>query len=398
MISVGIDVSKGKSTICILKPYGEIVSSPFEVNHTEKDLTELVTMLKRLDDEIRVVMEATGNYHYPILSFLKEYGFFVSIINPYVMKKYASVVIRKAKTDKLDSIKIANYGLDYWYRLVDYEASEDIYEELKILTRQYGHYIKIRIQCKLGLTTLLDQTMPGIKKLLKSRSDNPEMNKLNSFVEVFWHFDNIIKMSEKQFIACYSKWAKKNGYHQSQAKAIKIYALAKEGIPTLPSNRPSTKMMVLEAVRVLREVDKTLHTILTEMQELARNTKEYSVVREMDGVGDVLAPRLIGIIGDVRRFYSGKALVAYAGIDAPPYQSGQFNGIKRSISKRGPSDLRKTGYEIMLYLKCKKPENDAVYNFMIKKEGEGKPKKVAKIAAFNKFLRIYYARVKEVYQ
>ncbi|SES28016.1 hypothetical protein SAMN04487884_12676, partial [Butyrivibrio fibrisolvens] len=25
MISVGIDVSKGKSTVCILKPYGEIV-------------------------------------------------------------------------------------------------------------------------------------------------------------------------------------------------------------------------------------------------------------------------------------------------------------------------------------------------------------------------------------
>ena len=38
MISVGVDVSKGKSMICILKPYGEIVSSPFEVAHIEKDL------------------------------------------------------------------------------------------------------------------------------------------------------------------------------------------------------------------------------------------------------------------------------------------------------------------------------------------------------------------------
>lgn len=35
MISVGIDVSKGKSTICILKPYGEIVSEPFEIEHTD---------------------------------------------------------------------------------------------------------------------------------------------------------------------------------------------------------------------------------------------------------------------------------------------------------------------------------------------------------------------------
>ena len=31
MISVGIDVSKGKSTVCLLKPYGEIICKPFEV-------------------------------------------------------------------------------------------------------------------------------------------------------------------------------------------------------------------------------------------------------------------------------------------------------------------------------------------------------------------------------
>jgi len=53
----------------------------------------------------------------------------------------------------------------------------------------------------------------------------------------------------------------------------------------------------------------------------------------------------------------------------------------------------------MKCLKTVKPTQDsAVYDFMIKKEAEGKPKKVAKIAALNKFLRIYYARAKEAYQ
>ena len=45
MISVGIDVSKGKSTVCILKPYGEIVASPFEVMHTESELKNLIQMI-----------------------------------------------------------------------------------------------------------------------------------------------------------------------------------------------------------------------------------------------------------------------------------------------------------------------------------------------------------------
>lgn len=37
MISVGIDVSKEKSMICILKPYKEIVRSLFEIHHTDQD-------------------------------------------------------------------------------------------------------------------------------------------------------------------------------------------------------------------------------------------------------------------------------------------------------------------------------------------------------------------------
>lgn len=118
----------------------------------------------------------------------------------------------------------------------------------------------------------------------------------------------------------------------------------------------------------------------------------------MKGVGAALGPRLIAEIGDVRRFHSGSALVAYAGIDAPPFESGAFVGIQRSISKRGSPILRMIGYKIMKALKTTKPTEDAaVYEFMLKEEAEGKHKKSAKIAGLNKFLRIYYARVMEVY-
>lgn len=335
MISIGIDVSKEKSTVCILKPYGEIVKSPYEVIHTETQVAELVSIIQHFDDEVKVIMEATGNYHLPLLSFLKEKGIFVSVINPLVMKKYANMALRKGKTDKIDAMRIANYGLDNWFHLTDYEVREETYIHLRILGRQYAHYIKLRIESKLSLTNILDYTMPGIKTMLQNQSKTPEKDKLNDFIEEYWHYDNITKKSEKQFINSYNRWAKKKGYRQSESKAIKIYALAKEGIPTLSSNAPSTKMLVLEAVRVLREIDKTLAVILSQMQELAMTLKEYAVVRKMSGVGDILAPRLIAEIGDVRRFHNGKALIAYTGIDAPPYQSGQFTGSRRKISKRG---------------------------------------------------------------
>lgn len=398
MISVGIDVSKEKSTVCILKPNGEIVYSPFEITHTEYDLSKLAAMIKNFSGETKVIMEATGSYHLPVLSYLKNQDIFVSVINPLIMKKYASVTLRKCKTEKLDSIKISNYGIDNWFHLVDYKATEEIYVELRLLGRQYAHYIKMHIESRLELTNILDYTMPGIKTKLKGSTNNLTKDKLSDFAEQYWHYDNITKMSGKQFVNSYNHWANKKGYHQSEANATKIYAIAKEGIPTLSSGTPSTKMLVQEAVRVLSEIDKTLNCILTQMQELAKTLNEYSVVRAMNGVGDKLAPRLIGEIGDVRRFHSGKALIAYAGIDAPPYQSGQFTGTKRSISKRGSALLRKTAYEVMKCLKANKPQEDMVYQFMTKKECEGKASKVAKIAGVNKFLRIYYARVKEAYQ
>ncbi|BDF17444.1 transposase, IS116/IS110/IS902 family [[Clostridium] scindens ATCC 35704] len=112
-----------------------------------------------------------------------------------------------------------------------------------------------------------------------------------------------------------------------------------------------------------------------------------------------LAVKLIAEIGDIRRLHSAKALIAWAGIDPPPYESGQFIGSKRKITKRGSSTLRKVGYEVMRVLKSHPaPKDDAVYNYILKKESEGKSKKHAKIAGLNKFLRIYYARVMAVYQ
>ena len=74
MNCVGIDVSKGKSTIAVMRPFGEVVVSPFEVCHTASELSELARLLKSLDGETRVVMESTGNYHAPVAWLLHGAG------------------------------------------------------------------------------------------------------------------------------------------------------------------------------------------------------------------------------------------------------------------------------------------------------------------------------------
>jgi transposase len=184
MTSVGIDVSKDKSTVCILRPYGEVVASPYEILHAESEISTLVSRIQSIDGEVRIVMEATGAYHLPLLSCFKQAGLFVSVFNPLAMKKYVSTTLRKEKADKLDSIRIANYGIDNWFKLTDYALPGEIYAQLRLPGRQYAHYITIKIKSKLALTDLLDRTMPGIKKLLSGkRSEEPTEDKLSDFVE-----------------------------------------------------------------------------------------------------------------------------------------------------------------------------------------------------------------------
>ena len=100
MNSVGIDVSKGKSMIAVMRPFGEVVCSPFEVTHTSSELSALAKRLKSLDGETRVVMEATGNYHLPIAMVLHEAGIYVSVVNAMLVHDYGNNSLRRAKPIK----------------------------------------------------------------------------------------------------------------------------------------------------------------------------------------------------------------------------------------------------------------------------------------------------------
>ena len=168
MFAVGIDVAKNKSMVAILSDYGEIIKEPFEIANTESGLSFLCTVIERLDGEVYCVVESTSVYHFPVVSYLQDNGVFVSVVNPLIIKKYAAMDIRKVKTDKADSLKLAAYVIDNYRHLVNYSHDNEVYSELRILSRQYLHYVKVLTKAKVNLTYMLDRTLPGIKPLLKS--------------------------------------------------------------------------------------------------------------------------------------------------------------------------------------------------------------------------------------
>ena len=376
-----------------MRPFGEVVLSPFEVRHSSSELSKLAKLLKSLNGESRVVLESTGNYHAPVAKMLHDAGLYVSVVNAMLVHDYGNNSLRRAKTDKKDAVKLANYCLDHWLSLPRYVPEENTRLLLKNCYRQYQQYAKVQTMLKNNLISLLDMIFPAVNRLFSSSARADGSEKWVDFIDAFWHVQCVAGLSVNAFSAKYLKWCRKHGYNFSEEKALEIHRTAREHVAVMPKSE-TTKLLVKQAVAQLRTVSSAKAALQNEMDALAASLPEYPVVMDMFGVGPKLGSQLMAEIGDVRRFHSKKALVAYAGIDAPPYQSGQLSVHSRSISKRGSPALRRTLFLVMrVYLQCSPPD-EPVYQYMAMKRAEGKPYLVYMMASANKFLRRYYATVK----
>ena len=392
MLAVGIDISKSKSTAAVLNADGSVLVSPFTFRHNQMEMNAFIAYLKNQNEKTVILMESTGHYHYPVLKKFEDEGMSVCLINPYQMKKYGDTELRRAKTDKKDALKIATYALEKSYQLTPHSPMDEKYENLRILSRQYRERMCALTQNKVHLINLLDETMPGIGNVMSLKTRDPDNSLAMMFIRKFGSFDRICAMGKTRFIDSYTRLVRKSNA-RSPKDGLSIYELAQNSITTHGENE-YTIMAQNQCLDLVIMAQKATDEIIVQMELIAQTIPEYKVLRSMHGVGERLGPLILAEIGDVRRFHSAKALNAYAGNDAPPYQSGNFESHNRHISKRGNAALRKYCYEVMQALKLLQPQDDPVYLFLVKKEQEGKPFNVAKMAAVNKFLRIYYAKVK----
>ena len=205
MICVGVDVSKGKSTVAVIDKDGEILMRASEYEHTETGMTKLIQRLKMLKEEPRIVVENTGYYHWPLVNSLMDNGFFVCVVNSIIVSKFAKVQMRSGKTDRLDAMMLCRFGLAYWSELVRCQPDEERRTLLRLYSREYSHAVHLVVEQKVHFTSLLDKVMPGIKTLLEDKGGR---SKLSDFALEFWHFEKISKQKPDSFTKRYCKWAK----------------------------------------------------------------------------------------------------------------------------------------------------------------------------------------------
>ena len=393
MNAVGIDVSKGKSTVVALAPGGKFLSRPFDVLHTKSGIKELVSFVRTLDGDTRIVMEHTGRYYEPLLQWLVASDLFVTAVNPKLIKDFGNNTLRKVKTDKADAKKIARYALDNWCDLRQHTGMDTTRTQLKTMNRQFAFCMKQKTACKNNLIALIDQVYPGANTYFESPARADGSQKWVDYVLTFWHVDYVCSMTLSTFTERYRKWCHRHGYNFQPDKPGLLMEKAKDLIAMLPMDK-TTKMLVQTSIAQLNVLSKTVEALRTQMIALAEQLPEYPVVIDMNGVGPTLANQLIAEIGDITRFPRRSSLTAFASVDPGAKQSGTMQVKSNKTSKAGSPHIRRALFQIVSGLLMRSPD-DAVYNFMDKKRSEGKPYYVYMTAGANKFLRIYYGRVNE---
>ncbi len=392
--AVGIDASKFKSTITVIQPAGVVIRKPFDVLHTSDGLNTLVTYLQSLEGETRAVIECTGRYHEPVVKKLSEAGIFISAVNPKLIKGQKQNTLRKVKSDPADARKIARYALDNWAELREYSSMDTTREQLKTLNAQFDFFMKQKVTAKTNLISLLDNTYPGINKLFSSPARDDGSEKWVDYAYSFWHVDCVRKIGLKAFTQRYEAFCQKHHYNYQPDKAKFLFDSAKQLVAVFPKEK-SYKLLIQQSIQQLNLAAEHIEILRKEMNELASTLPEYDTVMSMYGVGPTYGPQLIAEIGDVARFTHREAITAFAGVDPGVNESGQFKQNSNRASKNGSTRLRKTLFQIMSTYLQNRPEDEPIYQFLDRKRAEGKPYLVYMTAGANKFLRIYYGKVKE---
>ena len=400
-MSVGIDVGADFSWMSIALPNQTFVGKPFKILHSSLDSLSLaVSKIKEAEElyslESRIFLESTGIYHYPLFCYLRDKGFHVSIINPIITKSSTNINIRKVHNDRFDSKKAALIGLkpDLKVSLMPSELALD----LRNLSREYYDLMDNRSSYVNKLQGELRMVFPQYLKIFSKITTNTSLTLLENYTLP----DAFLNASKEDIIASIRSTARFGlKYALNKYKAI-IQAANDAKVFGHSVNSNSKRICIF--IRFIRQYDKEISNILSDMHELvdANNdtdfVKQIHLIESYKGAGFLSAVSLMGEIGDFSAFKSPKQLFAYFGLDPAVKQSGKFECSKISMSKRGSRIARRVIHTMALISisnsKDGSAKNPVLRDYYLKK-CESKPKMVAIGAVMHKVCNIVFAILRD---
>lgn len=373
MVYIGIDIAKFKHFASVVSLDGKVIVKPFPFENSRQGFMKLVEEIENFQDCL-IGLESTGHYAENLIQFLYERNYSIAVINPIQTDSLRDSNIRKTKTDKIDTMLIAQCLMLNKYSLVQAKDIDMI--KLRRLSRFRLEMVQQQTRIKTQLTGCLDIVFP----------------ELSSYFKGNLHLKTTYALLEKYSSAKAIRSARIDGltnllYNNSKGKynqerALELKNLAKNSVGL---DNPSIELQIQCLIKQLRLYQEQLKDIDFGIMTLMEIIK--SPILTIPGVGYNLGAMIISEIGDIKKFSNPSKLLAFAGLDPVVKQSGNFQADSMKISKRGSTYLRYAIYRVAFLIIY---NNETFHNYYLAKRSQGKIHSVALGHVCNKLVRVIF--------
>jgi transposase len=383
MYIVGIDIAKRKHEAAVIDESGTVIMKSFSFTNNCSGYNRLIGALRKASlplTEVQFAMEATGHYWLPLFARLQREGFRVQVINPVQTNSIRSFYIRQAKTDPRDALLIAEV-IRFGHFSESTLHPENIYE-LRELCRGRHAVVSIQSDVKRKIIALLDQVFPEYEKVFTDTFGDTSLAILLNCPTP----RELTDMNTDELCQLIQTPSRKRF---GMAKAQELQELARSSFGFNMVSDIFSAMIKLYAQHIvflkqqIQEMDDKIAEIMSSLD---------TCITTITGIGPTLGAIILSEIGDISRFPSAAKLAAYAGIDPTMRQSGEYNGVRNRMSKRGSPYLR---HAIWLATSSAVLHDPALRAYFQKKRAEGKPYMASLGHACRKMVSIIYAVMRD---
>lgn len=390
---IGIDVAKNFCYYAAVSPTCTTFLKPFKALNTKQGLLFVLGQIRKVEEAFSskpvIALESTGHYSQRIVHFFLKQEFEVYHINPLISHSIKNSVVRKVKTDQVDALELAR--LLFIHTFHPTTIPKEQLANLKVLTRTRGQVVQQRVESLNKLQSGIEQIAPLFPDVL-----NPGSLTALTLLSKFPLPCEWTKNANQKAILAMLETLPRRGKLYAQQKYAALLSCADDAQVTGISLEAYACTVRCYA-NIVQSLDVQISVIDEQIKVLSEQLPEVALLKSIPGIGNALAPIILGEIGDIDRFMNAKQLVAFSGIDPSVKQSGNFVGTKNKVTKRGSPFLRHALYiaattSIRKELKGSQV-NSVIYEYYQRKI-ETKTKKQALGAVMNKLLRIIFSVLK----
>ena len=382
MYIIGIDIGKNHHEASIVSPEGKQIGHSLRFATTHKGADSLMSFIFNNIGNSSCIfgMEATGHYWYPIYSFLKARGYTIYVINPIQSDSLRKMYIRQTKNDSIDSFLIAEV-IRFGQFTTTSMADENILA-MRQLCRYRDSVISSRTEIKLRISTIMEQIFPEYEKQFSSLWVSTSMGILEKYLTP----ENIENAPIDELFEIIKD---KSHNKLTMKKAISIREAAADTFG-IKIAQDAFSFQLKQLIDRMNFLDKQIEALDCQILEYYEKFDCY--LHTIPGIGMIAAATILAEIGDINRFKSSSALVAFAGIDPTVRQSGEFSSTHNHMSKRGSPYLR---HAIFLAATTCSFHNSPLNAYYKKKREQGKHHLTATGAVARKLTTVIYAVLRD---